>query len=214
MIPNLAMFDYDGVIGDSYEMHVACMLKAFASCDFHAITTPESVIELYAENVYISLGKYGLSEKQIDQIINAYKNFQAEKLDSAQLFPGIKEALERIAETSKIYIITSNISGAVESILRQKNIDCVADILGSDKEKSKIKKIRGLVAKYPASQAYYIGDTQGDIVEGKSAGVATVGVAWGWHSSDKLSLLSPDHLVDTPAQLAQLFEKATAGDAN
>ncbi len=214
MTANLAMFDYDGVIGDSYEMHVACMLQAFARCSFHAITTPEAVIALYAGNVYDSLAEYGLSVTQIDEIIAEYKNLQGERIDSVHLFPGIKEALERIAQSSRIYIITSNISEAVTGILKQKDIRCVADVLGSDKEKSKTKKIRNLVAQYPGSQAYYIGDTQGDIIEGRAAGVKTIGVAWGWHSPDQLKLVAPDYMADTPAQLEKLLEGTQTTDPN
>jgi len=51
---------------------------------------------------------------------------------------------------------------------------------------------------------YYIGDTTGDIKEGKEAGVKTVGVTWGWHSKALLAASRPDYLFDTPEDLLQL----------
>jgi len=51
---------------------------------------------------------------------------------------------------------------------------------------------------------YYIGDTTGDIKEGKQAGVKTVGVTWGWHSKEKMAAAEPDYLFDNPQELLKL----------
>ena len=51
---------------------------------------------------------------------------------------------------------------------------------------------------------YYVGDTTGDIKEGKQAGIKTVGVTWGWHSKEKMAAAGPNYLVDHPRELLQL----------
>ncbi len=201
MNKNLLMLDYDGVIVDSYQIHVECMLKAFRLHCFFAIETPEEVMALYKDNLYSSLEEYGLTAPQIDEIIRTYKTLQDKHLDELQLFPDIKLTLAELAENSDIYIITSNISAAVTTFLRQQEISCILDVLGSDKEKSKVKKIAGLIAQHPGQTAYYVGDTQGDILEGKAGGANTIGAAWGWHGKELLAAVKPDYLIESAAEL-------------
>ena len=80
------------------------------------------------------------------------------------------------------------------------------EVLGSDFMLSKKDKILHVIKKYNVTlqDIYYIGDTTGDIKEGKQAGVKTVGVTWGWHSKEKMAASQPDYLFDKPEDLLQL----------
>jgi phosphoglycolate phosphatase len=71
---------------------------------------------------------------------------------------------------------------------------------------SKKEKILYAAKKYNVAlqDIYYIGDTTGDIKEGKQAGVKTVGVTWGWHSKEKMAAAKPDYLFDSSQELLQL----------
>jgi phosphoglycolate phosphatase len=71
---------------------------------------------------------------------------------------------------------------------------------------SKEEKILYAIKKYDVApqDIYYIGDTTGDIKEGKQAGVKTVGITWGWHSKEKMAAAKPDYLFDAPQELLQL----------
>jgi phosphoglycolate phosphatase len=73
---------------------------------------------------------------------------------------------------------------------------------------SKKEKIFYAIKKYQviSENIYYIGDTTGDIKEGREAGIKTVGVTWGWHSKEKMASAEPDYLFDTPQELLQLNE--------
>jgi phosphoglycolate phosphatase len=53
-------------------------------------------------------------------------------------------------------------------------------------------------------RTFYIGDTTGDILEAREAGVQTVAVTWGWHSREKLVAVHPDFLVDRPEELLRM----------
>ena len=50
-----------------------------------------------------------------------------------------------------------------------------------------------------------MGDTVGDILEAREAGVCTVGAAWGWHGAERLLRAAPDHLAHSPSDLLDLF---------
>jgi phosphoglycolate phosphatase len=83
------------------------------------------------------------------------------------------------------------------------------ELLGADFRFSKKEKIAYLLEKYgiPGGQAFYIGDTAGDIGEARAAGVRSVAVSWGWHSRERLAAAHPDFLVDTPEELLTVAGK-------
>ncbi len=92
-------------------------------------------------------------------------------------------------------------------MLKNRGITCIQEVLGADIEKSKVIKIKKQKEKYPNSEIYYIGDTVGDIKEGKKAGIKTIAVSWGFHTKKQLEQEKPNFLIDKPKDLSQLFLK-------
>lgn len=198
----LVMFDYDGVIADSLEYFIpdfgaACHEYGFALEGHRAVET------LLEDNLYNAMGKRGMDQATIDRILTLYKT-KAETHD-VKMFEGIGRALRQIAEHNHVFVITSNISALVARALKTNGIDYVHEVLGVDVEKSKVAKMKMLMARFPGLDAYYVGDTSGDIIEGRQAGARTIGVAWGWHGRARLAQSYPDFLVDSPGQLADLL---------
>jgi len=50
-----------------------------------------------------------------------------------------------------------------------------------------------------------VGDTVGDVLEARAAGVGTVGVAWGRHGVERLRRVKPDRMAHAPSDLLDLF---------
>ncbi len=104
-------------------------------------------------------------------------------------------------------VISSNDTPTIREALRLYGFeDIFQEILGSDFMLSKKDKMLYAIKKYPVirEDIYYIGDTIGDIKEGKQAGIKTIGVTWGWHDKAKMASSNPDHLFDNPQKLLQL----------
>ncbi|HOV34222.1 MAG TPA: HAD hydrolase-like protein, partial [Candidatus Hydrogenedens sp.] len=120
-------------------------------------------------------------------------------------FDGIREMLLCLTAVYPVFIISSNLTEAVQRFLTRENIDGIREVLGADIETSKVKKIKQVWEKYPEAIAYYIGDTCGDVHEGKEAGAITVAVAWGWHRPERLEKAKPHYLVHTPKELQLLL---------
>jgi len=203
----LVMFDYDGVIVDSLEVFTTRFSQACRENGFKEVNASEDVLGLFDGNVYETMMRRGLKESTIDNILKRYEVLQAKQLANLELFDGIGEALKLISEKHEVYVITSNLSSATIRVLNQNGIECFKDVIGAEKEKSKIKKIMRTMSLHPGMPAYYVGDTKGDMIEGKRAGTQTIGVTWGWHTHDKLKEGSPDHLFNTPEELADFLTK-------
>ena len=202
----LIMFDYDGVIVDSFELFSACFMKACHQNKFYEPDSPEKILALFESNVFEALLGFGLDDNSVHQILETFQSDIGASQNDMRLFDGISDTLKKIAKNNKIVIITSNISKAAKQVLINNGVSCFEDVLGAEKEKSKVKKIRQTMARYPGLPAFYIGDTKGDMIEGRKAGAITVAVLWGWHAVEKLEEGSPDHFVRSPEALLDLLD--------
>ena len=201
----LVMFDYDGVIVDSIEVFSAAFMAACSKNDFYAISSRAHLLDLFDRNLFEALRDLGLDAPKISQILQTFETEISGRLDAMKLFSGMAAALKAIAHGNHVYIITSNVSHLVSRVLRSHGVDCIEDVLGAEKEKSKAKKIRQTKARYTNFPAYYVGDTTGDIIEGKKADTLTIAVTWGWHDAGKLAQADPDFMVSSPRELTELL---------
>ena len=120
----------------------------------------------------------------------------------------MKSVLRDLSREHKLIISTSNETNVVRKHLKKENIDSLFDeIYGSDIEPSKVKKIQIIQNKNPSGKYFYIGDTIGDILEGKEAKVQTIAVSWGWHTKEELLKVKPDHIVDKPINLLTVLDE-------
>jgi len=202
---NLLLFDFDGVLVDSLDVYE----KTVTDC-LNAIGQPltrgrEEFLELFEGNFYQSLVDKGVDMKKFEEAsvsILAQVNYAAMKP-----FDAIRPVLRRLKQNHPLVVISSNDTPTIREALRLYDFEGIFDdILGSDFMYSKKEKILYVIRKYSVTlqDIYYIGDTTGDIKEGKEAGVKTVGVTWGWHSKALLAASRPDYLFDTPEELLQL----------
>ena len=200
------MFDYDGVIIDSQEVFATTLLAACHACGYTGIKTHEQVIRLFDGNFFEALVQLGLSSDKIDEILGDAFEHEAQKhVANAKAFQGMHASLKALSRHNVLTVITSNVSNSVWQLLEKENMACFNEVVGGETERSKVKKIQHTMSRYQDLPAFYVGDTKGDMIEGKKAGAITIAVTWGWHTKEKLIEGSPDHMVDTPAELEKLL---------
>lgn len=173
------------------------------------VATTQDVIDLFEGNVYASMLERGVEEPTIDAILEDYKVRQEPFLLNIPLFAGMPEALEQISHNHSIFIITSNLSSATRAVLNKHRLRCIEDVIGAEQEKSKVKKIERIRALYPGMPAFYIGDTKGDMLEGRETGAHPIAVTWGWHTEERLIKGDPDYVAHSPQELAEILCHST-----
>jgi phosphoglycolate phosphatase len=201
----LLLFDFDGVLVDSIDVYE----KTVTDC-LNVIGRPlsrgrEEFLELFDGNFYESLVEKGID---LDQFMTASVGILA-KVNYADMkpFDDMKPILMELKKKHPMVVISSNDTPTINEALKLYSLEGLFDdVLGSDFMLSKKDKILHILEKYHVarSEIYYIGDTTGDIKEGKQAGVKTVGVAWGWHSKERLASARPDYLFEKPQELLKL----------
>jgi len=197
------IFDYDGVIADSKAVFMKYFLEA---CEKYGvnISTEEEFLRLYEGNVYESMLSLGLTKEKILSVVYYMREGLMKSRDKIRIFPGIKDVLKTLS-SYPLFIVTSNDTEVVKTFITEWDIDFFEEIIGSDREASKVRKIEYVMKKYPHALHFFIGDTAGDILEGRKAGVKTVAAIWGWHDMEKLSKAKPDYIATKPSHLLEIF---------
>lgn len=201
----LFLFDFDGVLVDSLDIYEKTVTDCLREINQPLTRGREEFLELFEGNFYESLEQKGVSLKKF---MKASVNILAE-VDYSKMKPfgAMLPVLNELKNNYPLIVISSNDRPTIQEALRLYNFNGIfQEILGSDFMFSKKEKILYAAKKYQTDlqDIYYVGDTTGDIKEGKQAGIKTVGVTWGWHSKEKMAAAKPDYLFDSPQELLQL----------
>lgn len=201
---NLILFDFDGVLADSLEMYESAVNMCFERIGFEPVRNRLEFLSLFEENFYEVIARRGIDLRAFAEASAAI----APDLDygSVRIHPGVLDLLFLLKKGNDLIIISSNSSRAIRAIFPEAD-SCFQQVLGCDFTFSKIEKIRYAMEFFRArgENTFYVGDTTGDILEARTAGVKTVAAAWGWHTREMLERARPDFLIDNPVQLLDLF---------
>lgn len=198
------IFDYDGVIADSLPIFMKSFLDACKIEGWGIVNSKEKFLQLFDGNMYEKMVDLGMNTDEIRAIVHRVRDYLIKHHQDIDIFPDMKDSLTFLSKNHPLLITTSNESTVVKGFLQFHDTNLFDDIYGSDKDPSKVKKLNMIKQKYPTDNRVYIGDTVGDILEGKMAGVITVAVTWGWHDVKKLEKAQPDYLVNFPEDLKRL----------
>ena len=201
----LLLFDFDGVLVDSIDVYEKTVTDCLKKIGQPLTRGREEFLELFEGNFYESLKQKGVN---MDKFTAASVDILSKvNYTDMKPFDAIRPVLRELTKNHPLIVISSNDSPTIKEALRLYDFDGIFDdILGSDFMLSKKDKILHVIRKYNVTlqDIYYIGDTTGDIKEGKQAGVQTVGVTWGWHSKELMTTSQPDYLFDKPEDLLKL----------
>ena len=202
------IFDYDGVIADSFAIVFSILKELAAKIDYKGSVETEDLRELFDKNPFRMIREKGLSLFKVMRLAKEMKTEIMTAQSKIKFFPEIPKIIERLSRKNELYIVTSNSAETVRNRISEYSLDSYfKEIYGVETSKSKVKKIKKITSQYPSGTVfYYIGDTNGDMIEGKKAGTITVGAAWGYHDETRLKRENPDFILTKPNQLLGLLE--------
>lgn len=205
LMKKLFLFDFDGVVVDSLELYEKAVNLCLEKIGSPLIRNRSDFMALFEENFYESIRKKGVNVEKfikMSAILAPTLNY-----DKVSPHYDLAPILAKLKKDNFLVIVSSNSNYAINLMLLKYKFDFYfQDVMGYDHTFSKSKKIIQSMntLKVAKEKTYYIGDTTGDIKEGKEAKVKTVAVTWGWHSRKKLELMAPDYIIDTPEELLRI----------
>jgi len=197
----LVMLDFDGVIADSWCGQRTAFVDTLRAHGWHEFATSATFRDLPEANWFEAISQTGVPEHVVAKLEEAFT-----ASPSPDLFPGMAEVIERLAEAHPVVVITSSDTGAVQRTLEGHRVRGVAEVVGGDVEPSKMLKIESSRRRYGRlREAWYVCDTVGDVAEARAAGASVVGACWGWHGEERLLRAHPDRMARRPSDLLGLL---------
>ncbi len=200
------IFDFDGTLVDSLPAFIAVFNKNVR--DGNNPLTAEQIENFRGMSSRKAISKLGVRWWQVPKlIIQGIPDFHA-LLPGLSPFKGLPEALHELhSRGDRLFIVTSNTRGSVESFLAQHKLGSYfTDIESASGIFNKSKHIRGLMRKYRLrrKESVYVGDETRDIHAARLAGIKPISVSWGFNTRKILSRQRPAYLVDEPNELLSI----------
>lgn len=192
----LAIFDVDGTLVDSQAIITATMDRAFADAGQEP-PTREAVLSLVGISLPQLIARLlpGEAASVQDAVTANYRKLYVETLShqpEVQLYPGVRDGLARLHAAGITLGVATGKSqrGLDRLVVGQGWQDMFATLQCADHHPSKphpsMVERALLETATDAGRAVMIGDTTFDMDMGAAAGVATLGVAWGYHAESDL----------------------------
>ena len=212
------IFDLDGTLWDACQ----AMADAWNLCVNQKL--PEKHLALTYDDLHgacgmtmdafsdLLLGEMDPREKRI--LSEECWEFEVEymKEHGGVIYPGIVEAMRRLRDLGwHLYIVSNCQEGYIENFIRQSGTqDYIEDLENFGRtRKEKYENIMDLVSRNDLDLAVYLGDTDGDRVSARRAGVLFMHAAYGFGKVEEADAVA-ETVDEIPAQAARLLEKRTS----
>lgn len=211
----LVVFDVDGTLVDSQHLIVAAMAEAFGVVG-HPLPPRESVLGVVGLSLHEAMKALAphLPESETRRLAEHYREtFVAQRATGgaashAPLYPGALDALTRLgAEPSTLLgVATGKARRGLDHLFECFPIGhffVTRQTADGHPSKPHPSMLLAALAETgaEAGRAAMVGDTEFDIAMGRAAGMATVGVAWGYHPRERLAAAGADIIIDDFADL-------------
>lgn len=213
MKPRIVIFDFDGTLGDTRHNIVVTLRRTMQlrGLELRDEAACASTIGLTLEDSFLRLYP-SMSRDEARECVATYRKIFYQSIEelSPDLFPGVKDALARLAAMDiKMSIASSRSSPSLVLFLRNMGVAQYFDyVLGSDSvthHKPEPEPVLMTLAHYGVkpSEALVVGDMPVDIEMAHNAGVRAVGVSYGNASREELVAANADVVIDHISELVE-----------
>jgi phosphoglycolate phosphatase len=203
MSKNIIIFDFDGVIFDSFGI----ALKTIKT--ICPVKTGDDYKKLFEGNIFASRWQDEVKHSPECRHDLEFFDIYTPLMQQAKLFPGVFDFIQRISKDYFLIIVSSSLTKDIQKILENEKLDsCFKEIMGKDVDRSKIKKLQIVLDKYNKTpeKVLFVTDTLGDIKEANHLNISSIGVTWGWHTKETLETGKPIKIVNDFQRLESEIE--------
>lgn len=211
MAVSTVLFDLDGTLTDSGEGIMNCASLALEAFGIE-VPCRDALRAFVGPPLHDMFVKFGVPPEQADRAVEIYRS-RYHTLGKFENFPypGIREMLAALKEKGyRLLIATSKPEKLSVEILEHFGLARYFDrICGASMDRSRITKsdvIRYLLEQIQtADSCVMVGDTPFDVTGAAAHGIGTIGVSWGYGSTEELLRAGALAVVHTPEELLRLL---------
>lgn len=205
-------FDLDGTLINSGSTIYKTTLKALNVLNINAVFKEKEFNKMIGAHFINIFNELKIVVKDIDQFIEIYKGFYFDFINDSKFYPGVKEILQYLQQ-NKIYIslLTTKSQDQTEKILKYFNLDNYftfimgrRDGIGHKPSAEPLLFICREISVEP-EETMIVGDTELDILCGKSANTTTCAVTYGYRTREKLEEFKPDYIISDLLELKEII---------
>jgi phosphoglycolate phosphatase len=205
----LAIFDFDGTLADSFPFFLSVFndlarqhnFREFGATDIHAMRH-KSARELMKVT--------GLPAWKLPRVARSFIALMKENASSIGMFAGVPEMLDTLSQRGmKIAIVSSNSRENAEIVLGSsarhiQHWECGMSIFGKTSRIHRVMRASGIT---PA-RTIYIGDQISDLDAAHKAGIAFGAVEWGYAAAEALRSRNPARAFSTVSDITSVSQPA------
>lgn len=199
------IFDFDGVLADSFDAFYQLIRASFSSVDLEL--TEDQYRDFFLGNVHSAFRKMIPEDDHYQKFLEFRHQHFDQYYFTVKLFPEVPEFVKKIPGRHLLLIASS---GKLEHIIRLLSAAGIRDnfrVISANEQPSKettILEILDQLQVYP-NEAAFISDTVGDLKLGQRLGLKAIAVGWGFHGSETLKSVKPDFLAVNFNELLSYF---------
>ena len=198
----LAIFDFDGTLADSFPFflqaqHALAERHGFAKVQAHEVEA------MRAKPVSDLIRDAGLPLWKLPKVAADFRAMMRDA-DGIAAFAGVPAMLAALQDAGvALAVLTSNAKDNVRRVLGDADHDRFAHVDGGMSMLGKASRLRAMCrrAGVAPAQAIYIGDQDSDGEAARDAGLAFGAVAWGYGAPAVLRRCGPAHEFAAPADI-------------
>ena len=192
------IFDYDGVVGDTFTFHLNRYNKLFPEA---GLTSPEFA-RVHEGNFNERDGNVW---SKID--LDLYdKELGKESSDAKLISEKVVSFIDSLQ--TRNYIVSSGPEKPITDVIRDAGlVEKFCKILGRETDPSKVIKLQQVINAegIKPQETFFITDTLGDVYESHKVGVPVIAVTFGFHSRETLEKGNPEYIVDSWSEVENIL---------
>jgi len=221
----LIIFDFDGTLVDSQRAILAAMAQAFAAHNLPS-PAPEAVRRIVGLKLELAIARLlpdpsdeDMARRVADSYRTAYFTLRQRPDFEEPLFPGVHEGLQHLNTPPVCLGIATGKSrrGLLACLerhrIREHFVTLQTAENGPSKPHPEIVRLAMAEAGASPAETVLIGDTTYDMEMAGNAGVAAIGVAWGYHGPAELRVGGAERIVERFADLPAALNATSRAQA-
>lgn len=206
------LFDLDGTLVDSIPL-IADTLRKTLREFFPALSVSSAEVDaMIGPPLSATFARYTADPHVVHVMIERYRTiYKACELESIRIYPRAAETLGELKKRGyRLGLVTTKFTASALPSLDHFGLTPLFDVIvgleSVKNHKPHPEPVLKALAAFPYGQAVMVGDTEGDLVAGRDAGILTCAVGWS-HRRELLRELKPDFWIDDYAELIPAIER-------